>query len=67
MDLDLDFGLILIWVWVGFGLIWVGFGLDFGPLELSHFLHFLGVLVIIIRFETTFGQVLDWVESHVRS
>ena len=30
-------------------------------------LHFLGVLVIFMRFEATFGQVPDWVESHVHS
>ena len=35
--------------------------------ELAQKLHLLSVLVILIRSEATFGQVLDWVESHVHS
>ena len=59
MDLDLDLGLDL------------DFGLDLAWISVHYSFHTLctswASLVVIIRFETTFGQVLDWVESHVRS
>ena len=52
--------------WLGF---WLGLSLGcmriFVTLKLLHFLHVWGFLAILIRFEATFEQVLDWVESHV--
>ena len=74
------FGLALAWLWLDFTRVLAGFGLDLVGFQLLlgfqdassislvaaflHFWHILTSFAVLIRSETTFGQVPGWVESH---